>query len=169
MAALAHLGVGLAAKQVAPTVPAGILVAGAYAIDIVWGGFFLAGIEKFPAPGIDSTAPWSHGLFMSVVWSALAAGIAALVTRNRRTALVIGLLVFSHWVIDFIAKPMTFSMPYDKGVPLLFRGSPTIGLGLWRYQLGEYIGEYGTLAFGAVMYILTLIKLKKAKAQPAMN
>lgn len=154
MAGFAHLGVGLAAKQVAPKIPVGILVAGAYAIDIVWGGFWLAGVEKYPGEGVAATAPWSHGLFMSLVWSAVTALVTVLITRNRRTALVMGLLVFSHWVVDFIAKPMTHAFPNDAGLPLLFDGSPTVGLGLWRTALGEYIGEYGTVAAGLVIYLL---------------
>lgn len=164
MAGLAHLGVGLAAKRVAPNVNAGVLVGAAYAIDIVWAGFWAAGLEHFPGSGAVSTAPWSHGLFMSVVWSAAAAAVTFLITRNRRTSLVIGLLVFSHWVVDFIAKPMTHAFPTDAGLPLLFDGSPTVGLGVWRTAAGEYVGEYGTAALGAMVYMLTRIKRKGVAA-----
>ena len=65
MAGLAHAGVGLAAKRFAPRVPVGVLVAGAYAIDIMWGVFFATGLEHF---GAGTTSPWSHGLLMAVVW-----------------------------------------------------------------------------------------------------
>lgn len=58
MAGIAHLGVGLASKRIAPKVPLGVLLIGAYAIDIIWGIFFFAGIEHFPKPGLVSTA---HG------------------------------------------------------------------------------------------------------------
>ena len=161
MAGLAHLGVGLAAKRVAPGVPAPVLVVAAYAIDIVWGAFWLAGVE--PDPGVSAPAPWSHGLFMSLVWSATAALIAWLISHNKRTTLIIGLLAFSHWVIDFIAKPMTHAYPGDVGVTLLLGGSPVVGLGAWGTATREYIGEYGTTALGLVIYAVTAWRLRSER------
>ncbi|HWI63182.1 MAG TPA: hypothetical protein VNT75_15170 [Symbiobacteriaceae bacterium] len=163
MAGLAHLGVGMAAKRVLPGVPAPVLVAAAYGIDIAWAGFWAAGLERFPEAGVVSTAPWSHGLFMSVVWSVAAGLVALLITRNRRTSLLMGLLVFSHWIVDFIAKPMTHAFPSDSGLPLLFGGSPIVGLGVWGTAAGEFVGEYGTAALGILVYILTRFKLKAHK------
>jgi len=163
MAGLAHLGVGLAAKSIAPNVNAGVLVTAAYALDIAWGGFFLAGIEQYTGTGVTSTSPYSHGLFMAVVWSVLAAAAARLISRNGRTSLIIGLLVFSHWAVDFIAKPMLHAFPTDTGLPLLFRGSPTVGLGVWSTALGEYIGEYATTLVGFAIYLRTVMKLRKEK------
>lgn len=152
MAGLAHTGVGLAAKYIAPKVPLWVLLVGAYAIDILWGVFFLAGIEHYPAPGIVATSQWSHGLFMSVIWSIIGGLIAALVTRSVRTSLFIGFLVFSHWVVDFITKPMLAVFPSESGLPLLFEGSPTVGLGLYSTQIGVNIGEYGTFILGLAIY-----------------
>jgi len=171
MAALAHLGVGLVAKPAAPKVPVIVLAVSAYVIDIIWGILFFAGIERLPEPNSPTTNPWSHGLFMAVVWSVLAGLVVALISRDRRTSLIIGLLVFSHWGVDFISHPMTAVFPGDTGLPLLFEGSPTVGLGVWGTQLGVTIGEYGTLVVGFVIYFLTLRKLrreKKSLAQPGV-
>ena len=169
MAAIAHLGVGLAAKQVAPKIPAPILVASAYVIDMIWGVFFFAGIEHLPQTDPVTTNPWSHGLFMALIWSVIAGLIAMRISRNRRSGIIIGLLVFSHWVVDFISHPMTAAFPGDTGLSLFFDGSPTVGLGLWSTQLGVNIGEYGTLAVGFVIYLLTLRKLRKEKQTLAQN
>lgn len=163
MAGLAHLGVGLAAKRLAPDVNAGALVVAAYGIDIVWAGFWAAGLEQFPGPGVSATAPWSHGLFMAVIWSAAAGLLALAISRNRRTSLLIGLLVFSHWVVDFIAKPMTYTFPDDVGVPLFFAGSPVVGLGVWGTAVGQTIGEYGTALLGFLIYLVTRWQVKQAK------
>jgi hypothetical protein len=169
MAALAHMGVGLASKRIAPKIPTPILVASAYALDMIWGVFFAAGIEHLPETDPVTTNPWSHGLFMSVVWSVLAGLIAWRVGRNRRTGFIIGLLVFSHWVVDFISHPMTAAFPGDTGLSLFFDGSPTVGLGLWRTQLGVNVGEYGTLAVGFVIYLLTIRKLKREQQTLAVT
>jgi hypothetical protein len=163
MAALAHLGVGLAAKPAAPKVPVVVLVVSAYAIDFIWGVFFFTGLERLPESNSPTTNPWSHGLFMAVVWSVLAGLAAALISRDRRISLIVGLLVFSHWVVDFISHPMTAVFPGDTGLPLLFEGSPTVGLGVWRTQLGVNIGEYGTIIGGSIIYLLALRKLRKEK------
>ncbi|MFX4262777.1 hypothetical protein ACOBQJ_11290 [Pelotomaculum propionicicum] len=163
MAGLAHMGVGLAAKRAAPQIPVAVLLIGAYVIDIIWGVFYFAGVEQYPGASINSAAPWSHGLFMSVIWSVGAALMARLISRSTSTGVIFGILVFSHWVVDFIAKPMSFAFPSDSGMPLLFNGSPEVGLGLYSSQAGVNIGEYGTLALGFVIYIFTVLKLRKEK------
>jgi hypothetical protein len=161
MAAIAHLGVGLAAKRVRPTVPLPILILGAWMLDLVWAAFWLAGMEGMAEPG--RPAPWSHGLFMAAVWSSLAAAIAWQLRRDRSLAIFIGLLVASHWVVDFITQPMTHAFPGSVGPPLLFAGSPTVGLGLYRTSLGQNLGEYGTLAAGIVLYAVATLKLRRER------
>jgi hypothetical protein len=163
MAGLAHLGVGLAAKRWAPEVNVGILIVGAYAIDFICFGFIAMGLEHFPDPEVMTTAPYSHGVFTGVFWSLLAGGVAALVTRNRRSAAVIGLVVYSHWVLDFITQPMTALFPNSGSPPLWFGDSPMVGLGLYRTQLGANIGEYGTLAVGLAIYVLTRLQLRRKR------
>lgn len=167
MAGLAKAGIGLASKRIIPKVPLWILLVAAYAIDVIWGIFFFAGIERLPEPNSVTTSPRSHSLFMAVIWSLLTGGISGLISRNRRASLIIGLLVISHWVVDFISHPMTAMFPDDTGLSLLFDGSPIVGLGVWSTQLGVNIGEYGTLILGFVIYIFTLRKLREVKE--AMN
>lgn len=161
MAALTHLAVGLAAKPAAPKIPLAVLIVGAYTIDFIWGLFYLTGVERLPEPGVDATNAWSHSLLMAVIWSLLAGTLAWLVSRNWRITVVMGLLVFSHWLIDFISHPMTAVFPDDTGLPLFFGDSPLVGLGVWRTQLGVNIGEYGTLIIGFVIYIATIVYLRK--------
>jgi hypothetical protein len=162
---MAHLGVGLIAKRAAPKTNVTILILAAYAIDLIWGIFYFAGIEHMPEDGAAGTNPWSHGLFMSLVWSLLVGVIAFWVSRKRNTGLIVGLLVFSHWVVDFISHPMRAVFPSDTGLPLLFENSPVVGLGVWSTQLGVNIGEYGTLALGIMVYIFTLWQLRREKRQ----
>lgn len=93
--------------------------------------------------------PWSHGLFMSVIWALLAAGVAYLIYRDRRIAGVIGLVVISHWCLDFIVHP--------PELPLLFNGSPMVGLGLWTTAPGFVISifiEAAMLAGGLAIYMI---------------
>src|SRR5512139_1744541 len=127
-----HFALGLAAKPLAPKVPLLVCLIASEAPDLLYSAFQAIGIENAGVTTVDfnqglkvlvpGSTPWSHSLFMCIVWSILAAAIAYLFYRDRRTSSLIGLVVFGHWVLDFIVNP---------GLPLLFDGSPKVGLGLW--------------------------------------
>lgn len=111
------------------------------------------------------TNPWSHGLAMAPVWTLLSMLVAAAVSRDRRTTGFVGLLVFGHWLVDFITKPMTAVFAEDTGLPLLFEGSPTIGLGLYRSRRVANAVEYGSLAVGAALYLQTIAGRRGRRAE----
>ena len=72
-----------------------------------------------------------------------------MIYREKRTSAVVGLLVFSHWMLDFIVHP--------PDLHLLFKNSPQIGLGLWMSAPGLIISillELLLLAGGVVLYVL---------------
>lgn len=158
MPALAHFGIGLAAKRFFPKIPLWALLVSAMAIDL------LSFIFLF--------ATWfSHGLFMAVVWSISATLITALVTSllNSKkekeikvlyTSMIIGILVFSHWILDFIGWPMTVINPDLTGVPILFDDSVTIGLGVYSTWIGALTMDIGVFVIGLVIYLHYLLKIK---------
>ncbi|MHA2298880.1 MAG: hypothetical protein ACXAEU_16775 [Candidatus Hodarchaeales archaeon] len=156
MAGLTHLAVGIASKNIAPKMPVWILVLCAYLIDILFMIFMITGIEQLPLPDQVGTAPWSHSLFMAIIWSVLATLITSRFWHDSRTSVIIGLLVFSHWIIDFISQPMTFLFAYSAS-PLLhpFGGAPSIGLGAWSTGMGVILGEFGSLIIGIAIYFFT--------------
>ncbi|MFX1350449.1 MAG: hypothetical protein ACFE92_17400 [Promethearchaeota archaeon] len=168
MPGLAHFGIGLAAKRFTPKIPLWALLIAAMFIDIL----------SF----IFTSAVWiSHGLFMSVIWSIIAMIITALITfylnskkeENKGTkslnwrnvnfhiTMVMGLIVFSHWILDFIGWPMTFIGLNDIGTPLLFNDAVNIGLGVYTTWLGALSMDIGVFAVGLTLYILYLKKVKK--------
>ena len=132
MSGIGHLAPGFAAKSVTPQVPIWVLLLAGETNDILYFLFSSIGIEqkavitvmdftqgvKYLTPGSN---PWSHGLFMSMIWAMIAAAIAFLFYRDHRTSAVIGLVVFSHWLLDFLMH---------SNLPLFFDGSPLVGLGL---------------------------------------
>lgn len=155
MAGITHLAVGLAAKKAAPRINVFFLIVAAYVIDLIWYLFFVTGVET-------ETFYLSHSLLMSLVWSLMVGGIAYLVTRRPGAGLALGLMVFSHWMVDFISHPMTAVMPEDtSGLPLAFAGSPEVGLGVWRTLAGAYIGEFGSLALGIGIFVWYLVEKRK--------
>ncbi len=160
-----HFGVGLAAKRFAPRAHLGVLLLAADSLDLLWAVFNFAGIERIDRKGRQTSAPWSHGLFMSGVWSATAGLLGARLYRDNRTGVVIGLLVFSHWLLDFVSHPMArvslkpFTVtPTAPDLPVFFDRSPKVGLGMYNSAGGFIAGvvaELGLIGLGIVSYIRT--------------
>jgi hypothetical protein len=170
MPALAHIGIGLAAKRFLPKIPLWALLISVMVIDLLVGIFFFA--------------TWiTHGLFMAVIWSIVTMIITALITMhlnsknkqdktkksiswsdvNLNTTLIIGLLVFSHWVLDFIGWPMSAIDPNATGVPLLFNDAVNIGLGAYSTWFGALLMEIGVFVLGLGLYIHYVKMIKNRK------
>lgn len=63
-------------------------------------------------------------------------------------------VVFSHWVLDFISHPMGLGKPLPPDLPLLFEGSPKVGLGLYNSVAAAVPVELGLFAAGIVVYLV---------------
>jgi hypothetical protein len=178
MGPIGHFSVGLAAKPAVPKVPLGILLLATWILDVLAIVFGFAGIEKGGSAGL----PWSHGLFMSIIWSVLAALLATRIYRDQRTGLVVGLLVFSHWVLDFVSHPIPFSSfswrswqwsyghPLPSDLPLLFGDSPKVGLGLYNSisAVEATALEFGMFILGGAVYAMYVFKKRKTgRSDPA--
>ena len=149
---IGHDAVAFAGKKAAPRTSLGTLIAAACALDLVWPILLLLGIERFEIrPGITAFSPfdftyypWSHSLVMAVVWSVLFGAIYFAVTRYGRGAIVVGALVFSHWVLDFVSHRA--DMP-------LWPGGPKVGLGLWNSVAGTIFVEGLLYIAGVAIYL----------------
>jgi membrane-bound metal-dependent hydrolase YbcI (DUF457 family) len=162
-----HFGIGFVARPFAPKAPLWTLLVASEALDLLSFGFIAIGMEKMAFSLTDfehgiqtitpGSIPWSHGLFMSLVWSLLFGALACLVYRDRRTGVVVGLVVFSHWILDFIV--------HAPDLPLLFEGSPVVGLGLWTSGPGLLLSGILELLLlgGGVAFYLAARKRKEQK------
>jgi len=81
---------------------------------------------------------------MSLLWSALVGVITFLIYRDHRASLVMGLIVFSHWILDFIS--------HTPDLPIFFGHLPLVGLGLKRLFVVEVVLEFFMLAAGVAIY-----------------
>jgi hypothetical protein len=172
MGLFGHCAVGLAAKPAAPKVPLAVLLSATLILDILAIAFSFAGIES-----AKTGIPWSHGLFMSAIWSVAAALLGARIFRDYRAGAVIGLLVFSHWVLDLISHPIPFPSfswrtwqwsyghPLPPDLPLLFSGSRKVGLGLYNTisAVDAAVLEFGMLLLGAAVYARYIVKRGKGE------
>jgi len=147
-----HFAVGLAAKRAAPRASLPVLLAAPQVLDILWPIFVMTGIEHAhvqagataASPLVLDYMPYSHSLVAALGWAALF-GIGYLaVTRDRRAAVVLGLCVVSHWVLDWVA--------HAPDMPILHGDGPRYGLGLWQSVPATLVVELGMLAVGVAIY-----------------
>jgi hypothetical protein len=161
MPAIAHLGVGFAAKRYAPKVPVVYLILAAEFIEIVFFVLVLVGIEQMPEPDKPPYSPFSHSLIMGIIWSIVIGLLTFKISKSKKISIIIGLLVFSHTALDTLASPKLAFYPTDTEIPIFFDSSLSIGLGLWKYKISALIGEFGILVFGVIIYLLTRRKIKR--------
>lgn len=148
MAGIAHVGLGFASKHSASRVPVIVLLLSAELLDLLT---IITGYFNLEKPG---QAVWTHSLVMAIFWSLLAGLIVRLVYRDIRPGIIIGLVVFSHWILDFITWPMTAIYPnLTDGVPVFLNNSPLVGLGLYTSVTGVIIIEVMLPIFGIILYL----------------
>jgi hypothetical protein len=146
MTPIGHFAVSFAAKSVGKKVHLGIFLTAAWLLDILYFVFAFTGLESaenITNPGVVSS-PYSHGLFMALLWSGLAGLLAWRVYRSGQTGIVIGMVVFSHWVLDFLSW---------NNLLVFFEGSPQVGVGLFNALGGTTIFiELGLFLVGISIY-----------------
>jgi hypothetical protein len=149
---LGHFGLAFASQKAAPKTSLGTLVFAAQFADMLWPILLLVGIERvrivpglLPASPFDFTSfPISHSLVAQVGWGALLSLIYFAVKRDGRSALLVGGLVPTHWVLDFVAhRP---DMP-------IYPGGPKFGLGMWNSVPLTISVEYVLFAAGIAVYV----------------
>lgn len=152
---IGHFAVGMGAKAAAPKVSLGSLFLAAQLLDLLWPTFLLLGVEHVEIePGItrltplDFTSyPITHSLLMACVWGVLLGGVFWLIHKNSKIAIVIGLCVVSHWVLDLIV--------HRPDLPLYPGDSPKLGLGLWNSLAGSLLVEGAVFIAGVAIYLRT--------------
>lgn len=123
-----HFATGLVIKSRVPEAPTWGLMVGAGVLDILFGPFVLAGIERMSiTPGVSpgfslDYIDWSHSLLMSLIWAAIYA--ALFWGRGLVVAAAMGVAVFSHFVLDLPMHPPDLALWPNASVH--------VGFGLWR-------------------------------------
>ncbi len=125
-----HYSAAFLAKAAEPRLPLWVLAIAVQFVDVLWAVFVLLGLEHLRVdPSLASNPldlydmPYTHSLVGALGWGALAAGAAFAWRRQRRAALVVGVAVASHWLLDWVVHRPDL---------LLWSGSAKQGLALWN-------------------------------------
>ena len=90
--------------------------------------------------------PYSHSLIALLLWGAIFAVLYALLRRSgTKAAIVIGMLVLSHWVLDVLT--------HRPDMPISLADSSVIGFGLWNFPVFAIPLELILFGVGIWLYL----------------
>jgi hypothetical protein len=151
---IGHYALGLAAKRMVPRTSLGTLIAAPTLADLLWPAFLLLGWERVTSVGGSNpfltlrfdSYPISHSLLTLIGWGLLCAALYRIQTGFARGAVVVGLLVVSHWLLDYVV--------HVPDLPL-YPGGPKVGLGLWHSPPATIVVEAIMSLVGIALYLGT--------------
>lgn len=146
-----HYAAALAARSAEPKAPLWSYVIACQFLDVGWGGLIMTGAEKFSVnPDLPGSPlelyhmPYTHSLPGALAWSIGGALLARWLLKTPwRATVIVGLAVFSHWVLDFLV--------HRPDLELWF-GGDKVGLGWWNYPLPEATLEMGLVAAAGAVW-----------------
>jgi hypothetical protein len=159
-----HFGLAAGVKAAEPQIPLWALMLATVWLDIVFVPLFLTGIETLqPVPGTHAGyganiihADYTHSLVGAVVLS-IVFGIAGGLRWSLRGGVVLGLVSFSHWLLDLVVHRA--DMPLLPGDIAHFS---KFGYGLWRVPRTTIGIEAFLVVAGAWLYWRAARSVSKA-------
>src|SRR5215208_2857339 len=150
-----HFGFAAGVKTTEPSAPLWALMLATVWLDVVFVPLFAAGIETLgPVAGtrggygnVIIHADYTHSLVGAAVLAVLF-GLAAALPWGRRVGIVLGAVVFSHWLLDLIVHRDDMPiLPGNAG------GLPRVGFGLWRVPAASMAVELALVIAGSLLYL----------------
>lgn len=149
-----HFGLAAAVKAREPQLPVWSLMLATQLLDVVFLVLYGLGLENLRSAtggnlgygNLYITADYSHSLVGALAISMVALVVAA-VAWGRRNGLIIGFVVFSHWLLDLLVHRADMPiMPGNAG------NLPRLGLSLWTIPWLSAFVELCLLLTGAYLY-----------------
>lgn len=151
---IGHLGAGLVLKKFDQKTNLAWFFVSVLLPDLLLWIFILVGIERVIVPPdfnnlhyLKFFFPYSHSLIGTVAWSLLTYVIAEIITKRRKTAILLGVGVLSHYLFDFIVHTPDLTIAGDN--------SAVIGLGLWNHMYLAMSVEIIIFLTGLIIYIVS--------------
>jgi hypothetical protein len=151
---IGHFGLAFGAKKAAPAASLGTLFAACQFADLLWPTLVLLGYERVEVrPGVTRMTPldfisypYSHSLLALCAWAVAFGAIYYAIRRARiSAAVIVALLVVSHWLLDYAT--------HRPDLPLTPGGAHRYGLGLWNSIPGTVAIEVTIFLAGLLLYL----------------
>lgn len=149
-----HFGLAAGVKAKAPRLPLWALMLATFWLDVIFIILYPMGIESLsqvdPAhPGYGGAlihAYYTHSLVGALLIAAVTGWLASFLW-GQRGGMVIGAVVFSHWLLDLLVhRPDLPILPGNAG------NLPLLGFGLWEFPVISAIVELVLVLAGAYLY-----------------
>jgi membrane-bound metal-dependent hydrolase YbcI (DUF457 family) len=134
-----HVGFGLGAYSFRKTLPLWLVLVAAQVPDWLDAGACIADINRGPY-GL-----YTHGFIPVAIAAAVFTVIAFALTGDLTGALIVAVVVLSHWGLDYIT-----------GIKPTWPGGPTMGLDLYARPVLDVALESATIFIGWLLYRRTL-------------
>ena len=146
-----HFGLAAAVKAKEPRLPLWALLLATFWLDVIFIILYPLGIEGLTQaePGYGGAlihAYYTHSLVGALLIAVITGWLASLLW-GQRGGVVIGAVVFSHWLLDLLVhRPDLPILPGNAG------GLPLLGFGLWQIPVISFMLELGLVLAGAYLY-----------------
>ncbi|MBF6612314.1 MAG: permease [Chloroflexi bacterium] len=149
-----HFGLAAVVKSRQPQLPLWALMLSTQLLDVIFVVLYTLNLEGFtPVPGTNGGygnliihANYSHSLVGAFAIS-LVAAIAAMIPWGRSNGLIVGAMVFSHWLLDLLVHRMDMPvLPGNAG------DLPLLGFGIWTIPGLSIALELILILAGAFLY-----------------
>lgn len=134
-----HIGIGLGAYSFRKTIPLWLLLIASQIPDWLDAGFCFVDADR------GAFGLYTHGFIPVGVAALVFATAAYAITRDPVAALVMALVVASHWAVD-----------YFTGLKPTWPGGPIVGLNLYSRPVVDVVMESATILVGWLLYRRTL-------------
>lgn len=161
MSPTGHFAIAFASKKYAMKLNVFLLLFASFFIDIAYFISDALGGE------IDGQLTFSHSFAAAIVFAVIFYGGTLIFTHNHKLGYVLGLVVFSHWILDFIVWDNLAWLP---------RSAQNIGLGLYTvvgvdaaHAKLNFATVFATSLELAMLIIGIVIYVRARKKQKLLN
>lgn len=134
-----HIGFSLGAYSFRKTLPLWLLLIAAQVPDWLDAGYCLADVSRGPY------GMYTHGFLPIGTAAVIFALVAYAITRDVTGAVIVALVVASHWPLDYLT-----------GIKPTWQGGPIVGMNLYARPLVDFVLESATILAGWLLYRRTL-------------
>jgi membrane-bound metal-dependent hydrolase YbcI (DUF457 family) len=162
-----HFGLAAGVKATEQRAPLWALMLATAWLDVLFGPLFAIGIEDLrmlPRGGYGNViihADYTHSLVGAAILAVLFGAVAA-IPWGTRIGVVLGAVVFSHWLLDLVVHRADMAiLPGNLG------DLPRLGFGLWRAPVASALLELAIIAVGSYLYWRAAVtRTREAGATP---